>query len=111
VIESSIITKLQAMAGSSPCREICGLIDSAGEVYPILNVAINSGDFTFSRAGYGRALSKINHVQRAVQCVYHSHLNGDARPSDADLLAIRRTGFDYLIVANNTHTYTRSTDV
>lgn len=111
MVDSTVITKLQAMAGSSPCREICGLIDTAGEVYPILNVAINSGDFTFSRAGYGRALNKIKQAQRTVLCVYHSHLNGDARPSAADVLAIRRTGFDYLIVANNSHTYTRSSDV
>lgn len=104
------IEYIKLIATRSPNREICGLIDSEEAVYPIVNVSTIPSDFIFSKAMYGRVLREIKTLNREVKCVYHSHLNNDPTPTANDINSMHACKLDYLIVANNTHTYTRFED-
>lgn len=98
---------VRLLAGRSPHKEICGLVDSEGDVYPILNVSLVPSDFVFSKSMYGRTLKKIKELGRTIKCVYHSHLDGDPTPSSNDLNSMEICKLDYLIVAKDSYTYTR----
>lgn len=104
---SEILCYLYKLAQYSPNKEICGLVDSEGNIYPITNVSKIPSDFVLSRQGYGEALKAIKDKNCTVEFVYHSHLNGDPTPSKNDLVSLNLCKHDYLIVANNKYTYTR----
>lgn len=107
MLTEETINKVNKYASNSPLKEICGFIDSEGELYPIANVSSIPTDFIMSRIGYGRALKAIKLKGRTVKCVYHSHLDGNPTPSKNDLEGIKQTKLDYLIVANGRYSYTR----
>lgn len=110
MVAASILASVYLLASKSPRREICGVVDSVGGVHPILNVSTKANEFIFSRQMYGRVQRQIKDSGARIVCVYHSHINGDPEPSIEDLHGMRATGLDYLIVANNTYTYTRFSD-
>lgn len=103
---TDLLQKIYLMAASSPSREICGLLVSSTqdfniEIVPIINIAHNGQQFVMQKSGYFRALKKIKESGQEIFAVYHSHPNGDCRPSACDIEACRRTGLNYLIIANN----------
>lgn len=107
MVQQETLTLVLKYAANSPFKEVCGLVDSEGEVHPIVNVSSINSDFIMSRIGFGRALKNIKTSGRTVKCVYHSHLNGDTTPSPNDLSSLNQCKFDYLIVANGKYSYTR----
>ena len=106
MVSAEALLRIKRYAGSSPNREICGVVDTQDNVYPIINVSTVPSDFVLSRSGYGRALRTIKGLGQVIKCVYHSHLNGDAAPSIHDLASSAASHYDYLIVAGDIHTYT-----
>ena len=100
-IDTEVLKELQKMASKSPGREICGLVDSAGTIYPITNVAYVNHHFCLEKQGYYTALNTITKLGRTVVCCYHSHPFGSAEPSDADRRSSYKLGLPYLIVATN----------
>ena len=108
MVSETTLNHIQVLAARSPHREVCGLVDTTGTVYPIINVSSVASDFVFSRSGYGRALRDIKNNSASVLCVYHSHVGTDVQPSAHDLLSMRRCKADYLIVSScsSLHSYT-----
>ena len=100
-----LLQQLYQMASASPLKEICGLIigntEADLEIIPIINVAPAGNQFVMHKAQYFRALNKLKQEGKEIFAVFHSHPNGDCRPSKADEVACRRTKLNYLIVANN----------
>ena len=101
MVSSLVIKELQLRAARSPKREVCGLVDSAGTTYPITNVAGPAHHFIMDKREYAIACNTIKKIGRTIAYCYHSHLNGDASPSDADRRAQASTGLPYLIIAAN----------
>lgn len=103
-MDATILGKLYTMAAASPTREICGVLSISPsnhiELTPIINVAEKDHHFVLQKSGYFRTLSKLKEEGTSILAIYHSHLNGDPTPSQVDVEAAKRTGFNYLIVAN-----------
>jgi proteasome lid subunit RPN8/RPN11 len=102
MIPAAALKEIQILAAKSPQREVCGLIDSTGRVYPILNTALQNNHFQMSKQEYGLAVNTIKAAGNSITCVYHSHINGDATPSAADRLSQQALKIPYLIIAGTT---------
>lgn len=91
---------LLRLAAESPDQEVCGLIDSAGKVYPIRNVAARGAyEFTFHKADYYQALNSISRDGLGVAAIYHSHPGNDTTPSGEDLATARKFALPMVIVS------------
>lgn len=97
--------RLHQLAKRSPGREICGLVDSAGDIYPIKNVAKNNEHFVMERREYFSTLSRIEKSGRTVWCVYHSHLGTDPTPSPQDTASMEACKVSFMIVTTMNLSY------
>jgi proteasome lid subunit RPN8/RPN11 len=102
MIPAAALKEIQTRASQSPNREVCGLIDSTGRVYPLRNTALQDHHFQMSKQEYGLAVNTIKAAGNSITCVYHSHINGDATPSAADRLSQQALKIPYLIIAGTT---------
>jgi proteasome lid subunit RPN8/RPN11 len=80
----------------SPSKEICGVIGGDDLIYEFTNIAGNPYSFLF----HPKEWVKFKSLGVGIKAVYHSHLNGDTTPSQADLDNIKRLGFRSVIVTN-----------
>lgn len=95
----SIIKYIQTMAARSPFQEICGLIDSTCEVYPVGNSSPSPGNsFSMHKGDYAEALGDIYKKGRTLSWLYHSHTAGTSEPSGADLANFKSGFVNWLIV-------------
>lgn len=95
-------TVLIRLAAECSDREVCGLLDSAGEAYPIRNVSGRAGcAFVFHKADYYLALDHIARRGRDVAAIYHSHPGNDTQPSAEDLATAVRFDLPMVIVAGS----------
>lgn len=83
----------------NPDREVCGLV-AGGKVYQLENVSKNpSNCFVFSKREYFKLLQQLTLEKLEVECVWHTHPNGTAKPSKADLEFVKYGKRDSLIVS------------
>jgi proteasome lid subunit RPN8/RPN11 len=97
---------IQKLARQSPRKEICGLIDSEGGVFPVKNVSTDKHKFVMDRREYLKALIDCRQQDLSVVAVYHSHLSADTSPSPADVKAIAACKLPGLIVSAATTNHT-----
>lgn len=97
-----VIERVMSLARQSS-REICGVIDDQGTVYPIRNVSNASNAFIMDKREYFRTLKTIEEVGATIECIYHSHVACPPTPSPADLAAVKRLRKSYLIVNSSTY--------
>lgn len=82
--------RLRNLAALASPHETCGVITSRGLVIELANLHPNPRDcFRMD----------LRHVKRhQIAAIFHSHPNGDPRPSREDLAVLRSCPFGYLIV-------------
>lgn len=101
----TIISKLQQLVKQSPQKEICGIIDTNFNVYPITNVAKNATTcFIFSKREYFTLMKKFKEEGNKVLFIYHSHPSGYVVPSKADLDYTKRSGIPQIIISASSYT-------
>lgn len=98
MLTKDVLSQLYKMAAASPHKEICGVLTQDLEVIPIRNIARVNHHFILHRGDWFRLLNRLKEERRPVLAVYHSHIDGDTTPSEADIQASKRTGYDYLII-------------
>lgn len=95
------VTKLMLFAKLNPDKEVCGLLDTEGDIYPVDNEAKEPQNcFVFNKRQYIQTLRDIKEREREVLCVYHTHPSGDATPSKADVEFAHRCQFPSLVVTH-----------
>ena len=86
--------RLRRRAANAHPLEACGFVMRDGSIIEIRNVASDPlNTFTMDL----RQISREVNVRR-IGAIWHSHPNGDIRPSKADLEAIRLCEWGYIIV-------------
>lgn len=93
-----VTTDILEHCRTSPRREVCGVVSSAGAVYPIRNVAASPNDFTFSKRDYYTALSAMKAKGESLSAIYHSHVNGNPELTPADKETMERFECDFILV-------------
>jgi proteasome lid subunit RPN8/RPN11 len=85
---------LRRRAADAAPLEVCGFVMSDGSIIEINNVHENPCDY------FSMDLRQIRRKVdvRKIAAMWHTHPNGDVRPSEADLQAIRLCEWGYLIV-------------
>jgi len=95
------IKALQQLAAGSPNKEICGVVDTNGVVYPITNVAkVPGACFVFSKREYFTLIKELQVSGLKLAFVYHSHPSGNPTPSEADMSFTKRSGIPQVIVTS-----------
>lgn len=101
-MDQPIITQLKALARQSPHQEICGVIGTDYQIYPITNAAKKKTTcFVFDRREYFDLMKKFTAAGIKILCLYHSHPSHSPEPSKADLDYTRRSGHRQIIVTPN----------
>lgn len=101
-MEQSIVAQLKALARQAPQQEVCGVIGTDYQIYPITNVAKNkSSCFVFDRKEYFTLMKKFTQAGLKILCLYHSHPSHSPEPSQADLDYTRRSGHRQIIVTSS----------
>ena len=101
----SILDEITVHARNEAPRECCGILGGAGNTartqYPLKNEAAHPDkEYFASPQELFRTMRTMRDAGEEMVAIYHSHPNGSAQPSQADLdLAFYRT--IYLIVAVN----------
>jgi len=99
-----LILELQAQAKLNSTQEICGVIGSDMQIYPIRNVAkVSASCFIFDKRQYFLLMNTFKEYNIKVAYVYHSHPNGDPTPSRADIDYTKRSGVPQIIITKNTY--------
>ena len=99
----SILDQITVQARKEAPRECCGILGGAGNTaktqYPLKNEAAHPDkEYFASPQELFRTMRSMRDAGEEMVAIYHSHPNGSAQPSQADLdLAFYRT--TYLIVA------------
>jgi proteasome lid subunit RPN8/RPN11 len=90
-------TWLTARATNAHPFEVCGFIMRDGSIIEIRNLAKNPRHyFRMDLRQIGRTVDT-----RAISAIWHTHPNGDVRPSQKDLEAIRLCDWGYVIATEH----------
>jgi len=103
-LPEGLVETLVTEARDAPEREICGLIGLDGDGtlsrYPVGNVAADPGRrFCMDPRGQIAAMRQMRKHGQALYAIYHSHPQGEARPSATDLAEAAYPDALFLIVA------------
>lgn len=100
-------TGIEDHARASLPRECCGLIEGVCEgglarvlvLHPARNIAPGIGRFEVAPEDHFQALREARANNRGLIGCYHSHPNGEAKPSAHDLAGAGEEGFLWLIAS------------
>lgn len=109
-LRASIPEELAAVAQNARPREACGFLlgrrsrdgITAEAIVPTLNAAVLPGAFAIPDIEVRRAKDLAGRARLALVAVYHSHPGGCMALSEADVRALRRSPYPWLIVAGRT---------
>ena len=101
-MDQPVIAQLQKLARCTPQQEICGVIGTDYQVYPVVNAAKNKTTcFVFDKREYFNLMKSFALKGIKTLCIYHSHPGNNPEPSKADLEYTKRSGIPQIIVTQN----------